>query len=304
MSIRSKLITLVFAMVRRRSGMSGVGTAVDDRNKLKKAVAKLRRFDRREPPRRFGRGRRITTVGVHGGSLHVATPTTGARDRVLLYVHGGGYAFGPSSLHWRMAASIADRGAADLAMLMYPRTPESDHRDTLAAASEAFAVLLESYPADGIVVAGDSAGGGLTAALLSELRSAGRPQPRAALLISPWLDVSMSNPAAVQQAASDVILDLDAAAAIGRWYAGDTDPTDPRVSPMFADTTLLAPRHIFVGTEEIFLADCREYAERCRAAGEAVTIREMTSGQHVAAIFPTPEGRIARAQMLALVDWP
>ena len=62
--------------------------------------------------------------------------------------------------------------------------------------------------------------------------------------------------------------------------------------------------HVFVGADEAFLVECRAFVEKARANGHPVTIREMTRGQHVAALFPTPEGRIARAQMVALMGWP
>jgi len=201
-------------------------------------------------------------------------------------------------------AEVAREGGADLAMSIYPKTPEHDHRATISAAVAAFELIAARYGEENIVVGGDSAGGGLTASLLTVLRDRDIPQPRAAVLISPWLDVSMSDPASVAQSGTDLMLTIEGAIRAGRFYAADVAANDPLVSPRFAPTGGLAPMHIFVGTDEIFLADCSGFAEKARANGDPVTLRVMRRGQHVAALFPTPEGKIARAQMLALIDWP
>jgi acetyl esterase/lipase len=189
-------------------------------------------------------------------------------------------------------------------MLIYPKTPEHDHRATIAAAVEAYELVVGRYGSDNVVVGGDSAGGGLVASLLAVLRERELDQPHAAILVSPWLDVAMSDPASRAQSPTDLMLTIEGAIAAGRYYAGARETTDPMVSPRFAVTSGFAPMHLFAGTEEIFLADCVAFTEKARANGDPVTLRVMPRGQHVAAIFPTPEGKIARAQMLALIDWP
>jgi epsilon-lactone hydrolase len=304
LSIRARLFNGFFRGLRRAGITQGFVDALDDPVALEKALPRIRRFDEVRPPRRVRRRRVHEQIDVSGSPLHLLTPRTGRQPRVLLYLHGGGYLIGPSRLHWTSTIALVDEGEADLAMLIYPKTPENDHVAIIAAAVDAYDVLVDRYGAQNIVVGGDSAGGGLTATLLTVLRDTERPQPHAAVLISPWLDVSMSDPAAAAQAGTDLILTIEAAVGAGRLYAGDRDPHDALVSPVFATTSGLAPMHIFVGTEEIFLPDCRTFAAKARANGDRATLRVLAKGQHVSAIFPTPEGRIARAQMVALIDWP
>ena len=304
LSVRARLINGALRVARRAGRGMQLDALNGDREEIDEGIAQMRRLDMTSPPWRVRRGRTHTTETVAGAPLHILTPTTGRQDRVLLYLHGGGYVFGPTISHWSATSELVRDGEADLAMLIYPKAPEASNDEIMASALAAYELLLERYGADGIVVAGDSAGGGLTLALLGVLRERETAQPRAGVLISPWLDVMMTNPAAAAQAESDLMLSIDSARMIGALYAGDRATDDPRISPGFAPTAGLAPLHVFVGTSEIFLADCREFAAKAEANGDPVTLREMEGGQHVAVLFPTPEGRIARAQILALVDWP
>ncbi|MEZ5243806.1 MAG: alpha/beta hydrolase [Acidimicrobiales bacterium] len=304
LSVRARMINGVLRVARWVGADRRADAALADRASLDRLLRTVRRFDAVDPPRRLRRRWRHEQLAVAGSALHLLERDAGGPRRVLLYFHGGGYMVGPAKMHWKAAAEVARGGRADLAMLIYPKTPEHDHRATIAAAVEAYELLVSRYGSDNVVVGGDSAGGGLVATLLSVLRERGVDQPRAAILISPWLDVSMSDPASRAQADTDLMLTIEGAIAAGRYYAADRATTDALVSPRFAATSGFAPMHLFVGTEEIFLADCLGYAEKARANGDPVTLRVMAKGQHVAAIFSTPEGRIARAQMLALIDWP
>jgi len=275
------------------------------RETLDPMLAKVRRYDDTTPPKRLLRKWDHEEITAGESPLHLLRHRKSeSRCRVLLYFHGGGYMVGPARMHWAAMAELARDGRADLAMSIYPKSPEHDHQATIAAAVAAYGTVVERYGAENVVVGGDSAGGGLTASLLTVLRDRETAQPHAALLISPWFDLSMSDPASQAQSKSDLILPIGGLVEAGRYYAGDLDLTDPLVSPRFASTAGLAPMHIFVGTEEVFFADCLGFAHKAQANGDHVTLRVLARGQHVAAIFPTPEGKIARAQMLALIDWP
>ncbi|MEZ5165539.1 MAG: alpha/beta hydrolase fold domain-containing protein [Acidimicrobiales bacterium] len=288
------MIDAMLRLVRRTGFVDSFASAAGDPDAMAALLARGRRFDVTTPPRRVRRRRDHLELSMAGGTLHVLTAPTGPGRRVLLYLHGGGYLIGPARWHWTSMAELADAAQADLAMLVYPKSPEHDHETTIGSALAAYDHVVERYGADHVVVGGDSAGGGLVATLLGEVRDRGRPVPRAALLISPWLDLMVTDPAAHAQASTDLLLTIDGCRAAGPLYAGALDPADPRVSPGFGSTEGFPPFHVFVGTEEIFLADCRAYVERAHREGRRATIREMAKGQHVAAIFPTPEGRMAR----------
>jgi monoterpene epsilon-lactone hydrolase len=304
LSIRARMINGALRLARKLGIGAKFDAVIDDEVALGDVLRRVRKYDVLVPPRSLRRRWTHRTETVDGSPLHVLQRSTSVGVRAVLYLHGGGYVLGPARVHWTSMAQFAEQAHADLAMLVYPKAPEHDHRAAIAAAVAAYELLERRYGAEHLVVAGDSAGGGLTASLLTVLRDRELPQPRDAVLISPWLDLSLSDPASREQAATDFMLTIPTIVGAGRYYAGSLETTDPLVSPRFASTHGLAPMHIFVGTDELFLADCRAFAARAKANGDVVTIRELEKGQHVSALFGTPEGRIARAQMLALVNWP
>ena len=304
MSFTARAIDLALRAARLDRVDEQIAAAAHDPTVEYRAIARSRKMDKFDPPRRLLRRRSHAVQRVDGTPLHVIRHDDTPGVRVLLYLHGGGYFCGPMMLHWRSAPALAADLGADVALPIYPKAPEHTADDTLAAVVAVYDRLLDRYGAENIVVGGDSAGGGLTMSLLGIARDTGRPQPRAALLVSPWLDLSLADPAAAGLSDRDHMLTVTGARYAADWYRGDRPVDDPSISPLYADTAGLAPLHLWVGTDEILLPDCRTFIGKARAAGHRATIHEISRGQHVSALWPTVEGRCARAQMVALVDWP
>lgn len=144
-------------------------------------------------------------------------------------------------------------------------------------------------------LAGDSAGGGLALAAAYRLRSGGETLPRAIVLSSPWLDVTMSNPQARLNQSIDSMLSLRGLARGAEPYAAGADPRDPLISPIFGEPSGLPPMQIHVGTRELFLWDCREWQARCRQSGVPCELIEVPGGFHdfPMAVSLIPEARAA-----------
>jgi acetyl esterase/lipase len=304
LSVRARMLNGVLRMLRLHRVDEQFAAAAHDPAAMDALIAKGRKGTQLTPPKQLAKHRHHVTEQVGATPLHILGHAGTPGDRVLLYLHGGGYTTGPVWPQWATGIALTDELGCDFALPVYPKAPEHTAPEILASANAVYDRMVERYGAENIVVAGDSAGGGMTLSLLTDVRDSGRPQPRAGLLISPWLDLTMADPAAAALAERDLMLTILGARRAGEWYAGEMDPADPRISPLNADPVGLAPLHLWVGTHEIFLPDCRTFAGRARANGHRVTIHEMRMGQHVAALFPTPEGACARAQMIALVDWP
>jgi acetyl esterase/lipase len=150
-----------------------------------------------------------------------------------------------------------------------------------------------------IVVAGDSAGGGLTLALLIALRDRKRPLPAAAALLSPWTDLALTGNTIRTNARRDAYLNGPAATKTAALYFGGADPRNPLVSPLYADLQGIPPVIIHVGKREILRDDSARLAERIRAAGCEVVISVWPVVPHVWQLFNRilPEGRQSLAQM-------
>lgn len=221
----------------------------------------------------------------------------GARaDRVLLYLHGGGYVGGSPGSHRALTAALSRRSRLRVCALDYRLAPEHPFPAALDDAVAAYRWLLgQGFHAGSIAIGGDSAGGGLTAATLVRLRDEGIPLPAAAFMFSPWADLEGAGESARTRAALDPMIVGDLAA-FGRHYVGpDGDARDPRISPIHAALHGLPPILIQVGTREVLFDDAVRLAARVRQSEGRVELDVWDDMIHVFQVFPSflPEARRA-----------
>jgi epsilon-lactone hydrolase len=229
---------------------------------------------------------------VKGASMHAdGTPT-----RTILYLHGGGYYFCSPKSHRSLVFQLAARSGARTFSLDYRLAPEHPFPAALDDALAAYRRLLaDGTPPDSIVVAGDSAGGGLALALLVALRDAGDSLPAAALLFSPWTDLAATGSTLVTNDGADPMFRGAAIARVAKFYLAETDPTHPYASPLYADLAGLPSLFIQAGSTEVLLDDARRVAQRANAAGVAVEFEVWPNMPHVWQLFAPfiPEARRA-----------
>jgi epsilon-lactone hydrolase len=209
-------------------------------------------------------------------------PPAARAGAALLYLHGGGYVIGSPRSHRHLAAALG--GAAATATLLpdYRLAPEHPFPAAVEDAVAAYRWLLaRGVPPAGIVVAGDSAGGGLTVATLLALRDRGLPLPAAGVCISPWVDLTCSGASYATKAADDPIVTQTGVAEMARAYLGSADARTPLASPAFADLAGLPPLLVQVGSEEVLLDDAVTLAERAKAAGVGATLEVWPDMIHV-----------------------
>lgn len=212
---------------------------------------------------------------------------------VLLYLHGGGYVIGSLSTHRHLVADLARAGGLRGLSVAYRLAPEHPYP---AAIDDGVAVyrwlVARGIDPARIVIAGDSAGGGLTLAVLLALRDAGDPLPAGAVLLSPWTDLAAQGGSITTKADVDPMLTPNDLHRYAAWYLGETDPKTPWASPLYADLTGLPPLLIHVGSAEILLDDSVQIAERARNAGVEVTLDVKEDLIHVWHYFAQliPEG--------------
>jgi monoterpene epsilon-lactone hydrolase len=203
-------------------------------------------------------------------------------DAAVLYLHGGGYVIGSPRSHRHLAAAIARAGGTAALLLDYRLAPEHPFPAALEDAVAAYEWLLaRGIAPERIVVAGDSAGGGLTVATLLALRDRQLPRPGAGVCISPWVDLTCSGATYVTKAAVDPIVARESVTMMAQAYAGAGDPKGSLLSPLYADLRGLPPLLVQVGSDEVLLDDALGLGERARAAGVDVTVREWPAMIHV-----------------------
>jgi monoterpene epsilon-lactone hydrolase len=266
-------------------------------------VRHLRRaFSIQTIPPLLARGTRVEQAkgSVRGEWIRVASP-----ERVLLYIHGGGYIGGVTSTYHNLCSRLAVAASADVFLARYRFAPEhpfpAAHDDVVAA----YTSLLDAgHRPEQIVVAGDSAGGGLTLGLLLALRDRGIALPRAAIVLSPLADLTFTSPSIDACDATDAMLSTHLLRLGADVYVrSEADRDNPYASPAFGEYTGLPPLFIAVCETECLRDDAYAVAAKAREAGVSVTFLARPDLLHVWPIFAPvmPEARADLQKMVAFI---
>lgn len=239
----------------------------------------------------------VGTVGDIPGQWVI--PKDVDRSSVLLYLHGGGYVMGSSDTHRKMVGHLANAIGIQAFVADYRLAPEHPYPAAVRDAVAAFRGLLaDGIRPNRIVVGGDSAGGGLTIAMLLSLRDDGRPLPAAAMLLSPWTDLALTGESLESREQTDVTVTAAGARKMAEYYLGSAKVRAPLASPLYADLRGMPPTRIQVGADEILLDDSVRIAEKLKNSRVDVTIEVFPEMQHVfqfgAGTLPEADDAIAR----------
>ncbi len=240
------------------------------------------------PPRAFIRRYGVGTTRDHGFDLHrLGRSQTGV---TVVYLHGGAYTNEIVGAHWSFVAHLHERTGHDVVVPIYGLAPA--HQGLAALEFVTAVIAAEVAAGRRVYLAGDSAGGGL--ALLAAQATGGVAGLTA---IAPWLDLSMANPEVDALEPSDPWLRRAGLRPVAAAWAGDLPLTDPRLSPLHGDLTVLPPTQILVGTRDITMPDCRLLRDRIPPS-VPLTYHEEEGALHVYPLLPVPEARAGRAAVL------
>ena len=225
----------------------------------------------------------VTANGVK--SEWVAAPDADA-GRAILYLHGGGYVIGSINTHRSLAARLSRAAKARVLVVDYRLAPEHPHPAAVDDSLAAYRwMLAQGLKPSRIAVAGDSAGGGLTAATLVAIRDAKLPLPAEAALLSPWVDMEGIGESMTTKDSVDPMVHKEGLLGMAKAYLGGKDPRTPLAAPLYADLAGLPPLLIQVGTSETLLDDASRLAERAKKAGVNVTYEPWQNMIHVWHLF-------------------
>ncbi len=225
----------------------------------------------------------------------VLEPKEKTSDMVIFYLHGTNYWYNPSRYHYAFIKRLANRLGTQLILPVYPKAPAHTAVDIQQMVLDRYLYLIneKKIPAEKIVFIGDAAGGGLALAMLQKLRYLAYPMPGQAFLISPWLDVTNSDPAIKEIQPNDSILNAEKLTFKGEKYAGDLDPTHPMVSPIYGDLSGLCPITVFAGSREIFCADAQKLCDIAEEKELDIEVYIYKNQMHFFVGLPIPEGEEA-----------
>ena len=221
-------------------------------------------------------------VGANGVPAEWITAPESQAGRVIMYLHGGGYLFGSVRTHRVMLAHMARAAKARILALDYRLAPEIPFPAPVEDSVSAYQWLLgQGTTAEKLVIAGDSAGGGLTVAALVALRGVGEPMPAAGVCISPWTDMESTGESMTTNAEADPSVSKERLLKIARVYLAGKDPRAPLASPIHADLTGLPPMLLQVGGIEVLLDDSALLKARAKEAGVPVEMEVWNDMPHV-----------------------
>jgi epsilon-lactone hydrolase len=199
----------------------------------------------------------------------------------LVYLHGGAYVSELLGPHWAIIDALMRRTPVTVTVPMYGLAPQHTIDDAVVFLDAVTAKLAAADPRR-VVLAGDSAGGGLAVAYAQRQRDGGAgPDADAVVLFSPWVDVTMSNPEIAAIEPRDIMLTSAALRVCGTWWAGRHDTTNPLVSPLYGDLGGLPPITTFQGDHDLFLPDVRRMHDSISRAGGANSLTVAAGGFHV-----------------------
>lgn len=263
MSGEERPIERVKRVVRERA-QSRAGVSLAERRKAADAV--LDAFGMPE-------GAEAEETTLAGRAADRVRPLSGRTGQILLYFHGGGYVLGSPRSHRHMTALIALKVGCEVVVPDYRLAPENPFPAAVEDGLAAYQALLEEgHDPATLFMGGDSAGGGLTLAVLQQAKTLGLPLPAAACLISPWTDLTGKSETYKTKAEADPMIDVDGIMDMASQYLGKAQADDPLASPHFANFAGLPPLFIQVGEDEILLDDSRQLAKRAEAQGVEVTL--------------------------------
>src|SRR5262249_31833033 len=238
---------------------------------------------------------RVTYEEVDAGGVPAmwVVPEGAAADRVLQYVHGGGYVMCSMHTHRRLVGHIATAAGIRALNVDYRLAPEHPHPAAVNDSVTAYCWLVDQgLEPRHLAIAGDSAGGGLTIPTLAPLRDRGLPLPAAGVPLSPWVDLEGTGETMTTRADVDLLVNAEALKTLVDAFLGGGDPHDPLAAPLHADLTGLPPMYIQVGDEETLLDDARRIADNARAAGLDIRLDIFPEMPHV---FQMAAGNVPEA---------
>ncbi len=212
---------------------------------------------------------------------------------VILYLHGGAYAFQPTISHYHAVEAIASAADCRVYFPIYPKIPKYTFKDCYPLLDRLYSKILEENPDSDITIMGDSAGGGLALGFSMWLRDFNLPLPKNIILLSPWLDVTMSGKNLNKYEKRDPMLSAWGLKKMGFLWA-DSDPDStilPYVSPMYGDFSGLPGITLFIGTHDILFPQSVRFSRIMEQRGKSYDAYIGNKLNHVFAVYPIPEAR-------------
>lgn len=291
-SLQHTLLSLYLRILKRKQSKSS--EPVKLRRKLINDVAK--RF-------KLPQGLKIERLSANGVPVEWMS-FEAPRDRIIMYLHGGAYVAGSLQSHRHLVSSLSMAANAEAMAVDYRLAPEHPFPAALDDALSAYLWLIKKHSSEKVIIAGDSAGGGLAVALIAKLLEDKLALPRAAVLLAPWVDLTGLSPTISSVGKRDVILSEGMLTSSAKMYAHTYPLDQPYISPINSQLSGFPKTLIQVGTKDMLLNDSRVLSEQLKQLGSQVVYEEWKGAMHVWHFFTylLPESKRAINSIGKFID--
>ncbi len=247
-----------------------------------------------KPPREIENICELETKKFIGRNLFIVTHKEHKNpDKTILYCHGGSYVAEATKEHWQFIERMVEDTGYRVILPDYPLTPKYTYKDVFAMMVPLYKEITDNINPEDLILMGDSAGGGLSLALLERLSKDNKEMPGKTILISPWLDVRLTNPKIDEVQKRDKELNKETLKIAGIAYAGKEEETgNYLVSPIEGDLSKLKNITIFTGKNDILNPDVYVLNERAKKVGVNIEIKEYEEAGHIWIINQNSESKV------------
>lgn len=275
-----------------------------DVDRFRRSIERSQRAGDTGPIKAIRRRFDVQRSEVDGRPCYTIRPRDATDGKQVLYFHGGAYVHQIQHDHWRFFGRLIARTGCTVTVPIYPLAPEHQCPETTEFVKRVYDKFAAGIEPEDQVLMGDSAGGGLALGLAKSLRDTGRPLPKETVLLSPWLDLTLSHPAQPALDRRDPYLAITGLDEAARLYAGSLPRTDPRLSPISGDLSGLGRMTVYIGTRDVLLADARRLHTLCTEQGVRFGYHEYEGMIHAWMLAAIPEAGRAIEEIAHLVDRP
>lgn len=285
-SIKSKIFSLIIRVLIKGKLSKEMTTGRIDRSR-----------DVPSPPVKLKKKFNVDSKLVNSHEVFTLSPSKKRVQKVILYLHGGAYVHDFTKQHWGFIEDLLDALGCTVIAPNYPLAPDNTYQDSFELLEEVYSEVVGQTDPNDLIVMGDSAGGGLALALAQRVREIDLPQPSQVFLLSPWLDITMSNPELKEIEDRDPFLDIKGLLLAGKAYAGGEDPINYLLSPLYGNMEGLGQISIFAGTNDILYADAKRLKYVCDAKGININYHVFDEMIHCWMLLRLPESKLVIKQI-------
>ncbi len=255
----------------------------------------------KEPPKDIYKVCNVDKSQVEGRNVFILSPKKHVSSNHILYLHGGAYVQNFVKQHWSFLSMLVRETNCTVTAPDYPLAPEYTYKHAFEMLMPLYQRILLSVKPEDTMLMGDSAGGGLALALAQKIKLEKLPPPNQVILLSPWLDITLTNPAITEIDRLDPFLSVRGLRRAGLAYAGQSDPNCFMLSPINGELEQVGEISIFIGTCDLLVADARKLKSIAEKKCVSVNYREYPGMVHVWMFLSFPEAKLAQKEIFDLI---